>query len=222
MIRTIARGTALPETALVIGISLVVVLGAVQATLIGYSQISTDGAAFVAAHTVALDSAVSAPNVVATAFPNFSPDGVTTSASNGNIEQATVTKNVDGFLMVPGVASSYELTGADVEFAPANGQNAAQTFAFAIDATLENYCPDHGPCGPRTIYLAQYVDTQTNANGWNGPFAEWRCHQQYYASVNWPQTRPTGGLIGSSYDPESPKTVENSIYGWDTGAHTCK
>ncbi|MDE2481743.1 MAG: pilus assembly protein [bacterium] len=220
--RALHRGTALPETALVIGISLVVVLGAVQAAIVGYSQISTDGAAFVAAHTLALDAAVSAPSVVATALPNFAPDGIVTSAVNGNIEQATVTKRVDGFMMLPGLASSYQLTGADAEFAPSNGQGAAQTFAFAIDAALDNYCPDRGSCGTRAIYLAQSVDTASNANGWNGPFAEWRCHQQYYASVNWPQQRPTTGVIGSAFDPESPGTNEYAIYRWDTGSHACK
>ncbi|HVA27901.1 MAG TPA: hypothetical protein VNF68_06955 [Candidatus Baltobacteraceae bacterium] len=221
MIRSIARGTALPETALVIGISLIIVLGAVQATIIGYTQISADGAAFIAAHTAAMDATVSVPSVVATAFPNFNPDSATASSPASGLEQATVAKTVDGFLMVPGLASSYQLSGADVEFSPNGAAQVPQDFSFAIDATLNNYCPDNGPCSTRTIYLAQYVDTQSNANGWNGPFAEWRCHQQYYASVNWPQSRPQGGLQGSVYDPQSPSSLEYPIYKWDAGSHAC-
>lgn len=222
MNRSIARGTALPETALVIGISLIIVLGAVQATIIGYTQTSADGAAFIAAHTAAMDASVNVPSVVATAFPNFNPDTVTASSPGNGLEQATISKTVDGFLMVPGLAGSYQLTGADVEFAPNGAAQVPQDFSFAIDAILNNYCPDNGPCSPRALYLAQYVDTQSSSNGWNGPFAEWRCHQQYFASVNWPQSRPLGGLKGSSYDPESPGSVEYPIYKWDTGTHACR
>lgn len=222
MMRNIDRGTALPETALVIGIALILMLGAVQSTVIGYSQVSADGAAFVAAHTTAMDSGVSASSVVSTSYPNFSADAVAVSTPVPDLKQVTVTKAVDGFLMIPGLASSYQLTGADVEFQPAAAANAPQAFSFSIDAALNNYCPDAGVCSPRQMYLAQYVDTQANGNGWNGPFAEWRCHQQYYASLNWPQQRPLGGLQHSRYDPEWSKSSEYPIYSWDGGTHTCK
>jgi hypothetical protein len=205
----------------VLGISLILMLGAVQSTVIGYSQVSADGAAFVAAHTTAMDSSASGSSVVASTLPGFSADSVSVSSPGNDLQQATVSKSVDGFLMVPGVAGSYQLSGADVEFAPNAASQMPQDFSFSIDATLNNYCPDHGPCSPRSIYLAQYVDTQGAGNGWNGPFAEWRCHQQYYASLNFPSQRPLGGLTGSSFDPQANKTVENTIYGWDNGSHAC-
>jgi hypothetical protein len=222
MIGGIARGTALPETALVIGIALMLMLGAVQSTVIGYSQVSADGAAFVAAHTSAMDPSADASSVVSTTFPNFSADTLAVSSPAPNLRQATVSKAVDGFLLVPGLASSYQLGGADIEFAPPGAANAPQPFTFSIDATLNNYCPDSGVCSPRQIYLAQYVDTQANGNGWNGPFTEWRCHQQYFASVNWPHQRPQGGLQQTQYDPEYSKSAEYPIYGWDGGTHACK
>lgn len=203
-----------------LGISLVVMLGAVQSTILGYSQVSADGAAFVAAHSMAINSSASGSSVVSSVFPNFAPDSVNVSAGAGT-QQATISKSVDGFVMIPGLASSYQLNGADTEFAPDATSQAPQDFSFAIDATLNNYCSTSGSCSPRSIYLAQHVDTQSGSNGWNGPFSEWRCHQQYYASVNWPAARPTGGLAGSSYDPESPKSLEYPIYQWD-GGHVCK
>lgn len=215
------RGAALPETALVLGLSLVLMLGAVQSTILGYSQVSADGAAFVAAHSTAINSSASGSSVVASVFPNFSPDSVNVSAGTGT-QQATISKTVDGFIMIPGLASSYQLNGADTEFAPDGSTQAPHDFTFGIDATLNNYCTTAGSCAPRSIYLAQYVDTQSGSNGWNGPFAEWRCHQQYYASVNWPSQRPAGGLAGSAYDPESPKSLEYPIYQWDAGSHACK
>ena len=220
MIRNIERGTALPETAMVIGIALVIMLGAVQTTVIGFSQVSADGAAFVAAHTTAMDSNASASSIVTTTYPNFNADAVAVSSPAPNLQQVTISKKVDGFLMVPGLASSYQLTGADIEFTPGNA-GAPQTFSFAIDAKLNNYCPDSGPCSPRAMYLAQYVNTTANGNGWNGPFTEWRCHQQYYASLNWPHQRPLGGLAGSQYDPQWSKSLEYPIYSWDAGT-TCK
>ncbi|HET9029858.1 MAG TPA: hypothetical protein VFN49_06745, partial [Candidatus Aquilonibacter sp.] len=187
----------------------------------------TDGAAFIAAHTGAVDatsgstsSTASGTSALGASYPNLNPDS-TSIAGQANLESATVAKSVDGFTMIPGLASSYQLSGSDVEFAPAGAGASPQNFAFGIDAQLNNYCPDAGPCSPRTIWLAQSVDATANGNGWNGAFAEWRCHQQYYASLNWPQSRPLGGLKGSSYDPESPKSLEAPIYGWDTGLHIC-
>lgn len=221
MTREIERGTALPETAMVIGIALLLMLGAVQTTLIGYAQVSADGAAFVAAHTIAMDRSANANSVVTTTFPNLSADAVTVSTPAPNLQQATVTKTVDGFAILPGFANSYQLNGGDVEFTPANAANAPQVFSFAVNAMLNNYCPDSGPCTPRSMYLAQNVNTTANGNGWNGPFTEWRCHQQYLASLNWPKQRPAGGLTGSQYDPQWSKSLEYSIYSWDTGT-TCK
>jgi hypothetical protein len=222
VIGRIERGTALPETALVIGIALMLILGAVQATVMGYSQVSADGAAFVAAHTAAIDPSANSSSAASTAYPDFSADALAVSSPAPNLRQATIAKAVDGFFMVPGLASSYQLSGADVEFAPLAAANTPQTFSFSVDALLNNYCPDSGTCTPRQIYLAQNVDTQANGNGWNGPFAEWRCHQQYYASLNWPQQRPLGGLQRTAYDPEWNKSAEYPIYSWDTGSHACK
>jgi hypothetical protein len=220
------RGSALPETAIVLGLSLMLMLAAVQSTILGYAQVSADGAAFVAAHTSAIDAASGATSASAngtsavnSSYPNLNPDS-TVLSSGTNVAQATVTKSVDGFAMIPGLATSYQLNGSDAEFSPAGGSS-PQDFSFSIDAQLNNYCPDSGDCTPRAIWLAQYVDTKANGNGWNGPFAEWRCHQQYYAALNWPQNRPLGGLQGSSYDPESSKSLEAPIYGWDTGTHAC-
>lgn len=214
------RGTALPETALVLGVSLVVVLGAVQATVIGYSQLSADGAAFMAAHTTAVDSSANASSVVASSFPNFQPDAVSVASPSPNLQQAIVTKSVDGFTLIPGMASSYALSGADVEYRTASSQSEAD-FTFAISASLNNYCDDSDDCAPRSMYLAQYIDSTGSGNGWNGTFAEWRCHQQYFASLNWPSTRPAGGLVGSPYDPQQRGTTEYAIYSWDTGT-SCK
>ncbi len=207
----------MPETAMVLGTALVILLGAVQMTTIGFSQISADGAAFVAAHTTAVDPAANGSAAVQSALPAFNPDSLALSTPLPNIRQAVVTKAVDGFTMLPGLAGSYALSTADQEYQNPNAGKAAP-FAFSVNAQLNNYCDDTETCSPRSIYLAQAIDETGSGQGWNGPFNEWRCHQQYFASLNFPATRPAGGLAASGYDPQSRGTVENSIYSWDTGA----
>jgi len=220
---------ALPETALTLGIALLLILGTAQMTIIGFSQVSADGAAFVAAHTTAIDSSANPATTVATAFPQLSADSVTATPAAVDLQQAVVSKTVGGFLALPGVAANYALTGADVEFTT-SASTSPQPFAFGASAVLANYCPASGACvlpSTYSMYLAQSIDEQSNAQGWNGAFAEWRCHQQYYAALSsgsdqFPQSRPTTGLKNSVWDPNNPHGAEAPIYGWDVGNHACQ
>ena len=49
-----SRGNAVPETAMTMGLVLLVLLGLVKLTLVGYEQSEADGAAFVAARAASL------------------------------------------------------------------------------------------------------------------------------------------------------------------------
>jgi hypothetical protein len=125
------------------------------------------------------------------------------------------------------VASSYSLQGKDVEYAPAAAGATPPPFAFSIGtngmATLLNYCNKTACSSTYQIYLAQGVGNG-NGNGSNGIFSEWRCHQQYFAKVNWPNTRPNGysAIQGDKVlDPMSNSSIEGNIYGWDSGTHKC-
>lgn len=62
------RGVALPETALVLATLLLALFGALRVGVIGYNQISADGAAFLSSHESAL-GAVSPWSVAAGVFP---------------------------------------------------------------------------------------------------------------------------------------------------------
>jgi hypothetical protein len=223
------RGTALPETALTIGLSLLLVLGAAQMALIGYTQISADGAAFVAAHTQAQNPSISGAAEGASVFSQFNSSSFTTPSPLPDLIQYSVSKGVGGFALVPGVASAYGVTGKDVEYSPnATGATPAP-YAFSVSATLINYCDPTQPCSlpnnSHTMYLAQGVGNG-NGNGANGIFSEWRCHQKYYASLNWPtNTFPEGygAIQNTQFDPKwnNSKSVENAIYTWDTGNTKC-
>jgi hypothetical protein len=73
------RGAALPETAVTLGVTLTLLFGMFELGLIGWTQLSSDGAAFVAAHAAVLGndpkSAAAAP------FPQI-PDSAITVAQN--------------------------------------------------------------------------------------------------------------------------------------------
>lgn len=223
------RGTALPETALTIGLALLLVLGAAQMAIIGYTQISADGAAFIAAHTQVQNPSANGETVAHSVFSNVDAGDFGTPSPSPSLLPMTVNKSVAGFPLMPGLASSYSVTGKDVEYAP-NGAGATPApFSFAIPTeTLLNYCDPHGQCflpGTYSMYLAQGVGNG-NGNGANGVFSEWRCHQRYFAKVNWPNTRPQGGyntIKGDKVmDPYTNSSIEGNIYGWDSGNHKCQ
>jgi hypothetical protein len=220
------RGTALPETALTIGLSLLLVLGAAQMAIIGYTQISADGAAFVAAHEQAQNPSINGATEGASVFSAFNSSNFSTPSPQPSIIPFSVSKSVGGFALVPGVAPAYTVTGKDVEYSPDSPGATPAPYQFSVNAALLNYCDPHGNCSlpsNRSIYLAQGVGNG-NGNGANGIFSEWRCHQKYYASVKWPtNTFPEGynAIKNSDLDPYNNNSTENTIYGWDSGNPKC-
>lgn len=221
------RGTALPETALTMGLALLIVLGAAQMAIIGYTQISADGAAFVAAHEQAQNPSANGVAAASSVFSQFGSEDFSSPSPSPSLLPMTVSKSLSGFSLMPGLASSYSITGKDVEYAPDGAGATPAPYRFSIDATLLNYCDPTIPCSlpssGHSIYLAQGVG-DGNGNGANGIFSEWRCHQQYYAKVNWPSSYPDGyaAIQGDKVlDPYTNNSIENNIYSWDSGSHKC-
>ncbi len=68
MIRHHQRGAALPETALVLTLLLMVVIGAIRIAVVGYQQVSADGAAYFNAHETGLKQTY--PGVATQLDPN--------------------------------------------------------------------------------------------------------------------------------------------------------
>lgn len=67
------RGAALPETAVVLGTALTLLFGLVELGVVGYTQLSADGAAYVAAHASVLGKDPLA--AVASPFPRIAQNG---------------------------------------------------------------------------------------------------------------------------------------------------
>jgi hypothetical protein len=226
MMRRTSRGLALPETALVIGFSLLVILGAAQMTLIGYNQVAVDGAAFVAAHTAAQNPAANGTTAALSVFTQLTAGAFTTPSPQPTRRvQVSVQRSVGGFTLLPGGRATFTVQGADIEYAPAQTYASPAPYAFSVTATLYNYCDPTGNCSlpsSHSIYLAQNVGTG-HGNGVNGIFAEWQCHQKYFASVNWPATRPANyqAIANTNLDPKNNGSAEQNIDSWDHGSNNC-
>ena len=220
------RGAALPETAILLSMVLMVLLAAVQLSVIGFSQATADGAAFVAAHTEAVNASADGSAVARSIFPAVGRDVTVTNGASTTTAVASLTAG--GLLLLPGAPSSYVISGGDVEptFAGGSGNG---TFDFGASATLPNYCPA-GPQGARCdptyqIYLAQRLDS--DGNGINGQFKEWTCHLNAYQGVPFPSSigatgyvNPTTqgvGISGTDFDYSKSSTSEGKIYSADSG-----
>lgn len=212
------RGVALPETALMIGLALLLILGAAQLAILSVTQLSADGGAFVAAHLLAQEPTASPLSTVQGIFPGIKAGNLNASNAGTNLEQATVTTSAGGFSL-PGFPSSFSITGSDLEIAPASVDASAQTYTFGVTAELLNYCPYQTVCtfpSIRSISIAHQLST--GGNGVNGQFSEWICHANYYGNVSFPNSLPTPG---PKWDPSSTQSgAEYTIYSWDTGT-TC-
>jgi hypothetical protein len=85
-----SRGGALPETVIVLGLTLTLLFGTFELGLIGYTQLSSDGAAFVAAHASVLGNDPAA--AIASPFPDIAASGgsVTISQNAADASQVPV------------------------------------------------------------------------------------------------------------------------------------
>lgn len=198
---------------------LLLLFGSVQLAIIGFYQSMSDGAAFVAAHAQSLSG--SGPQVAATVFPQVKSSDVTITNPTTSTVEAAVAKSTLGLLLVPGAATSVDVNGADIEPQISTVFATPAPYQFSVTSNLTNWCANEwrgATCStfpsPTTyaVYLAQTVNNQGNGQGWNGPFAEWRCHQQYFASVNFPNALPTPG---ATWDVTNKQSPENPIYSWD-------
>ena len=209
-----SRGAALVETAIVVGLSLLVIFAAVQYALLGFSQAAADGAAFVAAHSQAVGSTtgtVNGVNVAETPFPLLSLTGnsLTTAAGAGTVtSQSSVTMSG---VNLAGGSTQFTMNGGDVETSFSGAGSNTGQFSFSMAGTdLVNINPIAGGCpvangcsacpspnGTLTcypIYLAQRLDT--TGNGLNGQWSEWTCHLDGYQAQSFPATSLTAGSKG--------------------------
>jgi hypothetical protein len=120
------RGNALPETALILSLVMLLLSAAVQTAMAAYVQVSADGAAFVSAHATVQH--YGAPNVSASpgvttlaqtiahsVFSHIKTTDVTVKNPDNASLETTVTEHVSGFTLLPGSPATFTVTGRDVE-----------------------------------------------------------------------------------------------------------
>jgi hypothetical protein len=212
------RGTALAETALMVGFAIMIVFNALQLAVMGIMQLHTDAVAFTAARYVAEGGTQA--NYPAANFP----PAVTLSvaAPAGQIVTATATASVPGLIMV-GAPSSVTLQGQHQE-APWGGTvNAIPAFSISEKNTqlVNAYSGVQltGTPSTRPICLAHSINATGNGNGNNAVFATFQAHSSTFSKVNFPSS--WSATLDPQWDITNKKafnTDEATIYGWDKTA----
>lgn len=82
------RGAALPETAVTLGVTLTLLFGMFEVGLIGWTQLSSDGAAFVAAHAAVLGNDPKA--AAAAPFPQVPGNAISVAQNNADATSVPV------------------------------------------------------------------------------------------------------------------------------------
>lgn len=178
------RGTALAETALVVGFALVVVFNAFELALLGFNQLHADGAAFLGARVQALSgSSTTAQSTTNAALP---PATTLVFSTPAGFSQAIATRTSPGLLMIPGMSGSFSVRGQGLEPIPTASTSPIYAFA-APNTSLVNYyaqgvADSASTPGTRAIFLSQTIDAATTSD----VFHQWREHQRCYASISFP------------------------------------
>lgn len=203
------------ETAVIISFALLLILGTLQIFLLGFGQISTDGAAFLA--SLAASTGYADPQgLSASIFPGVKLVNITTNVSNGTVT-GNASVSVPGLGAMPGLGNLTVEQGGDIEPYTTLSQGLPpQPFTFAVDANLANYCANGSSCTSNyPMTLAQHINP--TGSGINGQFQEWDCHRSAYAALAFPASLPTPG---PAWDVTNAGSAEHTIYSWDSGT-TC-
>jgi len=242
--RDFARGNALPETAIVASLMLLLLFGALNVALLGYNQLQADAAAFVGARTASTTS-ISSPSSVATAaanqiaaiFPHVQSGAVhvTTGGTNAYTTTTSISMTSPGLPFLLGRRSSINVLAHAVEPAqsstpPASGLN------FSISSsTLKNYynpstwAPDNTHQALLAFHITTYCNDQAQTG--NNPctqgvmsFDSICGHNSVYQQLtngsthSWPNTRATAvSNYNSKLSPTNSSTTQYQIAQWDAG-----
>ena len=166
------RGTALVETAFVMGIVLMIVFGGIQLAVLAFTQAGQDGAAFTAAHAYAANPGAGVAGAQAAAHGIFShvPISAIAVTPAGSGVSATVTGTAQG-LPVPGTPSTFALNAVAAEpMGSATPGPSATLYPFAVASTLSNYYTTPGGVAQPTytMRLAQTFAAKSCSGGDGG------------------------------------------------------
>lgn len=218
------RGTALVETALTLGVVLMVMFGTIQLSVLTFMQTAGDGAAFIAARAYAQNSgggATYAQNAAHAVFGHV-PAASIVVAPAGAAVTVNVTGSVNG-LPVPGSPATLPVRSSVSEPIAAGTPAATATiYPFSASSTLKNYYTAGSVAN--AAYAIGLAQTFAPGHGVNGRFAEWYCRSAAYAAVKLPISAKASDASNFFNDPKVADITHplNAIYRWDTPGATCQ
>ncbi|MDB5026332.1 MAG: hypothetical protein JWO66_21 [Candidatus Eremiobacteraeota bacterium] len=229
----LSRGGALVETALSLGLVLLILLGTLQFGVIGFRQIAQDGAAFVAAHTYAQSPTSGTARATTAASSAF--DAITGSAIAVTPSSGAVTATIASTMTAPSIPGSPAAISVRSGATERISAPAVSAGAFSATNVLSNFRDASGvPAPTHSVVVAQPGlpaggCDQTGGNAgcdgnhqhvdYPGTYGEWSCRLAAYSGVTFPSQRPKGSGTGpgSVWDPASSSSPLYSIYQFDTG-----
>jgi TadE-like protein len=210
------------ETALVLGVVLMLMFGTIQLAMLAFMQTAGDGAAFVAARAYAENpagGAAYAQNAAHAVFGHVPAASIAVVPGSGKVV-VSVLNSVIG-LPVAGTPATLPVHSLSTEvIGPGTPAPSATLYPFSATSSLKNYYTAAGAANASyAIGLAQTF--QYSGNGKNGWFAEWYCRSSVYGGISLPGSANVNDGSHFFQDPTASGSPLYAIYGWDTAGATC-
>jgi hypothetical protein len=224
----VRRGSALPETALVMGLFFLLMFGSLNMAFLGYNQMQADGATYIAARAAAANPS-SAPSAAATAlaavFPRVSASSVAITTI-GSLVQATYVGTSPGLVLLGNKGTgNFNVYSREVETTQGSTSNIGSAigsqFPYTVGSSgyvvLGNYPSSYN------IWLAQTLTVNANAKGavCNNPngvqsnttcydAGEFGAHCEAYANLKFTNTDKTVPATPSANNAREKELTTNT------------
>lgn len=220
-----SRANALPETALVVSLMLMLTLAAIDLATIGFGQAEADGAAFVGARTLAVANSTTssvATNAIAGVFPKVNPNTVSVRVVPGtSYVGAEVVIPGQPIHLLNGVSSPSTQDGHTYETTLGVANPLTSTLSVVSDVPCAVVSLDGVVANKISVRLAQDSTSTTGGNGTNADFGEFSTHEKVYYQLSSSTLFPKDVLIATASlnfiaDKASSSSVETTMTTWDT------
>lgn len=182
------RGNALPETALIVSLMLMLTLAAIDLATVGFGQAEADGSAFVGARTLAVANSTSAPvadTAIKGVFPQVQPSTVVIETTTGSYVGAQVTLPGQPIHLLNNVSSPSQQIGHTYEttLGASNPLNSNLNVVSDVPCAVVVLNPSDTSTYA-SVRIAQIATSSTGGNGTNANFGEFSYHQNTYSGLS--------------------------------------
>jgi Flp pilus assembly protein TadG len=207
------------------GLVLLLLLGVVKMSLVGYEQAEADGAAFVAARAASLTTNTAQQasrgethaGDIFTDVPSANLSVTPSTGSGGTNGQGSVVASAfrltNGLFSGPFGSGDFTLQSHLVEPVTTSGTNSSSVNSLTIGTSALQNCVSANPATPvcpsggLPIYLAQYQPGSSN------PWSQFQCHETIYKPLA-NGTSGTGTVAGAHPWPEDYQPTTDGSINW--------